>query len=89
MRDDLQPWIDLSTHDEKEWIQARYDGGGLPPGIASRMLKVAVKKVNRGSSRTIPARPRRAALEDSRPTGLSDWERLVRRMREFTFDPSE
>jgi hypothetical protein len=34
MSDDLQPWIDLSTKDEKEWIQARYDGA-LPPGIAS------------------------------------------------------
>jgi hypothetical protein len=89
MTDDLQPWIDLSTNDEKEWIQARYDSGGLPPGIASRMLKADVKKANRGRSRAIPAGSRRGSRKDIRPTASSDWQRLVGWMREFSSDPSE
>jgi hypothetical protein len=84
MTDDLQPWIDLSTNDEKEWIQARYDSGGLPPGIASRMLKADVKKANRGR-----AASRRGSRKDSRSTASSDWQRLVGWMREFSSDPSE
>jgi hypothetical protein len=89
MSDDLQPWIDLSTNDEKEWIQARYDSGGLPPGIASRMLKVDVKKAKRRRSRSIPAESRRGSRKDRRPTASSDWQRLVGWMREFTSDLSE
>lgn len=85
MSDDLQPWIDLSTSDEKEWLQARYDGGGLPPGIASRMLE---KDVKRGRSRATAAGSRRRSRKDSRPT-LSDWQRLVGWMRKFSFDPPE
>jgi hypothetical protein len=83
MNDDLQPWIDLSTDDEKEWLQARYDGGALPLGIASRMLKADVKKANRGRSRATPAGSRRGSRKDSRPT-VSDWQRLVGWMREFS-----
>jgi hypothetical protein len=67
MSDDLQPWIDLSTDDEKEWIQSRYDGGALPPGIASPLLKADVKKANRGRSRVIAAGARRGSRRDSRP----------------------
>ena len=89
MSDDLQPWIDLSTNDEKEWIQARYDGGALPLGIASRMLKADVKDSNRGRSRATPVGSRRGSRKDSPPTVSSDWQRLVAWMREFSFDPSE
>jgi hypothetical protein len=89
MSDDLQPWIEVSTADENAWIHARYDSGALPPGIASRMLKADVKKVNRGRSRAIPARSRRASRNDRRPTASSDWQRLVGWMREFSSDPSE
>jgi hypothetical protein len=88
MSDDLQPWIDLSTKDEKEWVQARYDGA-LPPGIASRMLKANVNRAGRGRSRAIPAGSQRGALRAIPPTASSDWQRLVRWMREFTSDLSE
>jgi hypothetical protein len=84
MSDDLQPWIDLSANDEQEWIQARYDGGGLPPGIASRMAKADVKKANRSR-----AGSRRRSRKDGRSTTSSDWQQLVGWMREFTSDPSE
>ena len=88
MTDDLQPWIDLSTDDEKEWIQSRYDGGALPPGIASRMLKADVKKTKRRRSRATPAGSRLRSRKDSQPT-VSDWQRLVDWMREFSSDESE
>jgi hypothetical protein len=88
MSDDLQPWIDLSTKDEKEWIQARYDGA-LPPGIASRMLKADVKGAGRGRSRAIPMGSQSGALRASRATASSDWQRLIRWMRKFTSNLSE
>jgi hypothetical protein len=81
MSDDLQPWIDLSSNDEQEWIQARYDGGGLPPGIASRMAKADVKRGRAGS--------RRGSRKNTQPAASSDWQRLVGWMREFSSDPSE
>jgi hypothetical protein len=89
MSDDLQPWIDLSTSDEKEWMQSRYDGEALPPGIASRLLKAVVKRTNRGRPRAIPAESRRGPRKDRRPTASNDWQRLVGWMREFSSDPFE
>jgi hypothetical protein len=73
MSDDLQPWIELSTADENAWIHARYDSGTLPPGIASRMLKADVKKVNRGRSRAIPARSRRATVGRQHQATGNGW----------------
>jgi hypothetical protein len=80
MSDDLQPWIDLSSNDEQAWIQARYDRGGLPPGITSRMAKADVK---RGRAKS------RRSRKNSPPAASSDWQRLVGWMREFSSDPSE
>ncbi len=84
MSDDPQPWIDLTTNEENEWIRARYDGGALPPGIASRMSKEDAKKANRGR-----AGSSRRLRKNSQPTATSDWQRLVEWMREFTSDSSE
>ncbi len=39
--DEPQPRIELSSSDESNWIAARYDSGAMPPGVASRVLKLA------------------------------------------------
>jgi hypothetical protein len=80
----LQPWIELSSSEESEWVAARYDSGAMPPGVASRVLKLDSALTQPKPSSTAATTHVRSAHAGKSPTLLSDWQRLVRWMNRRT-----